>query len=109
MSYRLDLHHEYNAPTSEGRRPRRPKVRGDAHPPGLRFPHRSRLHPRNQHELARPIAEHLQSKNVAAAQRLRHVVTGVSYAGGEGGIMCLIAPSDEQEALVISLTYVRVS
>src|SRR6266508_3063156 len=59
-------------------------------------------------ELARPIAEHLQSENVAAAQRLRHIVTDVHYAGDEGGIMCVIAPPDRQEALAISLTYVRV-
>ena len=55
-------------------------------------------------ELARPIAEHLQSENVAAAQRPRHTVTGVEYAGDEGGIMCLIAQPDSKQALAISLT-----
>jgi hypothetical protein len=59
-------------------------------------------------ELTRPVAEELQSENVAAAKRARHVVTDVSYAGDIGGIMCHIVPPDRREAIVVSLTYVRV-
>jgi len=59
-------------------------------------------------ELAQPVAESLRSEKVAAAERSRHVVNRVDYAGDEGGIMCFIARHDKQGALVISLTYVRV-
>ena len=39
--------------------------------------------------------------------RLRYVVSEVSYAGDEGGIVCHIAPPQGGGAIVISLTYVR--
>jgi hypothetical protein len=60
-------------------------------------------------ELAPAVVEHLRSENVAAARERYHVVSEVSYAGDEGGIMCHIVPPDERSAIVISLTQVRVS
>jgi hypothetical protein len=35
-------------------------------------------------------------------------VTGISYAGDEGGILCHISPSDADSRVVVSLTHVRV-
>ena len=36
------------------------------------------------------------------------IVSNVSYAGDEGGIMCHIAPADHDSMVVVSLTHVRV-
>jgi hypothetical protein len=38
----------------------------------------------------------------------QHTVSDVSYAGDEGGIVCHIVPPKKREALVISLTHIRV-
>ena len=51
---------------------------------------------------------YLQSQYVAIADQRQHIVSDLSYAGDEGGIMCHIVRSDEQGALVVSLTQVRV-
>jgi hypothetical protein len=37
-----------------------------------------------------------------------HIVSELSYAGDEGGIVCHIVPPEKREALVVSLTHVRV-
>src|SRR5258708_36601288 len=39
---------------------------------------------------------------------IEHIVSNLSYAGDEGGIVCHIASPDKEEALVVSLTQVRV-
>jgi hypothetical protein len=52
-------------------------------------------------ELMPALIKRLQAKNIAA-------LTDVSYAGDEGGIVCHIVPPDRREALVVSLTHVRV-
>ena len=49
----------------------------------------------------------LQSEHVANADQIRRIVSDLSYAGDEGGIVCHIVPLDKQEALFISLTHVR--
>jgi hypothetical protein len=36
------------------------------------------------------------------------MVSDVSYAADEGGIVCHIVPPDRREALIVSLTHVRV-
>jgi hypothetical protein len=38
-----------------------------------------------------------------------HTVSELSYAGDEGGIVCHIVPPEKREALVVSLTHVRVA
>ena len=38
----------------------------------------------------------------------RQMVSEVSYAGDEGGIICHIAPPDGREVIIVSLTHVRV-
>jgi hypothetical protein len=59
-------------------------------------------------ELTPSLTQHLRAHHVVAADQNRHMVTDVSYAGDEGGIVCHIVPSDQREALVVSLTHVRV-
>src|ERR1700751_2512869 len=57
-------------------------------------------------ELMPALAEHLRAKNIALSE-IRQTVSDVSYAGDEGGIVCHIVPSGKREALVVSLTHVR--
>jgi hypothetical protein len=59
-------------------------------------------------ELTPLLARHLRGEHVAAASRKRHAVSDVSYAGDEGGIVCHIVPPDGREALIVSLTHLRV-
>jgi hypothetical protein len=59
-------------------------------------------------ELTPSLVRHLRGQHVAAADNRRHAVSDVSYAGDEGGIVCHITPSDGREALVVSLTHLRV-
>jgi hypothetical protein len=60
-------------------------------------------------ELTSSLIEHLRAENVIEVDRKRHVVSDLSYAGDEGGIVCHLSRSQEEErALVVSLTHVRV-
>src|SRR6266699_3743405 len=60
-------------------------------------------------ELLPLLIDHLQAKNIVDASRMHQVVSDLSYAGDEGGIMCHMSRSEETgTALVVSLTYVRV-
>jgi hypothetical protein len=58
-------------------------------------------------ELLPALVRHLQGQNVAAMGR--QMVSDVSYAGDEGGIVCHLIPTDKREAFVVSLTHLRVS
>jgi hypothetical protein len=58
-------------------------------------------------ELMPPLTEHLRAKNISSLNEIRQTVSDVSYAGDEGGIVCHILPSDRREALIVSLTHVR--
>jgi hypothetical protein len=60
-------------------------------------------------ELVPSLVNYLRAQHVAIADQSQHVVSDLSYAGDEGGIVCHIAPPENEEALVISLTHVRVS
>src|SRR5215468_1872358 len=61
-------------------------------------------------ELTSSLVEHLRAENVIEADQKRHVVSDLSYAGDEGGIVCRLSCSQEAgRALVVSLTHVRVS
>jgi hypothetical protein len=53
------------------------------------------------------VVKQLQAENVAYPDQT-HTVSDLSYAGDEGGIVCHIVPPDEQQALFISLTHVRI-
>jgi len=59
-------------------------------------------------EMVPSLVQYLRAQHIAIADKTHHVVSGLSYAGDEGGIVCHIAPADKQEALVVSLTQVRV-
>src|SRR5258708_37334952 len=60
-------------------------------------------------ELAPSLIEYLQAQNVAAADRMHHVVWDLSYAGDEGGFICHLSRSEEtSRALVVPLTHTRV-
>jgi hypothetical protein len=54
------------------------------------------------------LIQHLQAQDDDIANATEHVVSDLSYAGDEGGIVCHIAPSVGQKMLVVSLTHVRV-
>jgi len=58
-------------------------------------------------ELTTPLLKQLQSEGVADTDRGPRMVTDLSYAGDEGGIVCHIAPLERQEALFVSLTHIR--
>lgn len=58
-------------------------------------------------ELAPTVIKQLRDDGAAVADKARYVVSDVSYAGDEGGIVCHIVPPEGRDAIVISLTYVR--
>ena len=61
-------------------------------------------------ELIPALINYLRAENLTAAIRSHQTVSDLSYAGDEGGIMCHLSRSDEPgQALVVSLTHVRVS
>src|SRR6266700_3325218 len=53
------------------------------------------------------VVKQLQAENGANPVQTYRTVSDLSYAGDEGGIVCHIVPPDEQQALFISLTHVR--
>jgi hypothetical protein len=59
-------------------------------------------------ELVPSLVNYLRAQRIAVADQTRHIVSEVSYAGDEGGIVCHIVPREKREALVVSLTQVRV-
>ena len=50
---------------------------------------------------------HLQAQKVAVTVKPREIVSQISYADDEGGIVCQIVPKDGRDALIVSLTHVR--
>jgi hypothetical protein len=58
-------------------------------------------------DIAPAVIKQLRDDGAAVADKTRYVVSDVSYAGDEGGIVCHIVPPQAREALFISLTYVR--
>ena len=59
-------------------------------------------------ELLPTVVKHFQSEILTVANPTRQLVTDLSYAGDEGGIVCHIVPEGKHEALIMSLTHVRV-
>jgi hypothetical protein len=59
-------------------------------------------------EVLPSVVKHLQSENLAIPNPTRQVVSDLSYAGDEGGIVCHIVPEGKREALIMSLTHVHV-
>ena len=59
-------------------------------------------------ELVPSLVIYLRAQHVAIADQTQHIVSNLSYAGDEGGIVCHIVLPEEQEALVVSLTHAHV-
>ena len=59
-------------------------------------------------ELTPEVVAHLRSQEIAYAVEPRQTVSGVSYAGDEGGIVCHLLPKETDNVIVLSLTHVRV-
>jgi hypothetical protein len=59
-------------------------------------------------EVLPSVIKHLQYENRTIAEPTRQMVSDLSYAGDEGGIVCHIVPEGKREALIMSLTHVRV-
>ena len=51
-------------------------------------------------ELTPSLVKHLREGHVAIADKMQHVVSEVSYAGDEGGIVCHIVPPQGQAIFV---------
>jgi hypothetical protein len=45
-------------------------------------------------ELVPSLVTYLRAQHVAIADQTQHIVSNLSYAGDEGGIVCHIAPPD---------------
>ncbi len=50
----------------------------------------------------------LTQKDFSAGLQRRQIVTGLTYMGDAGGIMCHLQPENEQNVIVASITHVRV-
>ena len=59
-------------------------------------------------ELTEGLVKQLRAQHHAGADQKHHTVSDLSYAGDEGGIVCHIVPPEKREALVVSLTHIRV-
>ena len=49
----------------------------------------------------------LRAQGVAFDLKPRHMVSKISYAGDEGGILCHIEPDEGREVLIVSLTHLQ--
>lgn len=58
-------------------------------------------------ELTPSVIAHLRTQQIAVAVKPQQIVTEISYAGDEGGIVCHMAPEEGRDALIVSLTHVR--
>jgi hypothetical protein len=58
-------------------------------------------------ELTPAVVKQLEWEKFAHADQTHRTVSDLSYVGDEGGIVCHIVPLDEERALFISLTHVR--
>src|SRR3979411_2854996 len=59
-------------------------------------------------EVLPSVIKYLQSENLTITNPTRRLVSDLSYAGDEGGIVCHIVPEGKRAALIMSLTHVRV-
>ena len=59
-------------------------------------------------EVLPSVVKHLQSETLTITNPTRQLVSDLSYAGDEGGIVCHIVPEGKPEGLIMSLTHVRV-
>jgi hypothetical protein len=57
--------------------------------------------------LSPSLIAHLHAQQVAVAVKPREIVSEISYVGDDGGIVCHIVPKEGRDALIVSLTHVR--
>ena len=60
-------------------------------------------------ELTPEVVKQLRTDNIANPDKTHRTVLDFSYAGDEGGIICHIVPPNEEHALFISLTHIRMA
>ena len=58
--------------------------------------------------IERDMLRTLRAQTPPVPARADSTVTEVHYAGDEGGIVCRLAPCEDGNAIVISLTYLRI-
>jgi hypothetical protein len=58
-------------------------------------------------ELTPEVIESLRTDDPTVAIKSKQIVSEVSYTGDEGGIVCHIHPKETGNAIIISLTHVR--
>ena len=58
-------------------------------------------------ELTPEVMAHLRAQKIATAVEPRQIVSQVSYAGDEGGILCHVLPEGTENVIILSLTHVR--
>lgn len=58
-------------------------------------------------ELTRRTLDALRARAETAAIKPKQIVSKVSYAGDPGGILCHLYPDETENAVIISLTHVR--
>ncbi len=58
-------------------------------------------------DLTPELVKGLQSENISDAANTHRIVSDLSYAGDEGGILCRIVLPDGR-ALVVSITHIRI-
>ena len=59
-------------------------------------------------ELTPHVIGHLRTQRIANNVKPMQMVAKVSYAGDEGGVICHLAPEDGHDAIILSLTHVRI-
>jgi hypothetical protein len=59
-------------------------------------------------EIQRATARHLRSQGVPIPPHRQVSIYHVLYHGDEGGIVCSLSPSDSKEAIIISLTHLKI-
>ncbi len=59
-------------------------------------------------ELTPDVIAYLRAQRLADSVKPMQMVAKVSYAGDEGGILCHLAPEVGHDAIVLSLTHVRI-
>jgi hypothetical protein len=58
-------------------------------------------------ELTPELIQLLRTQQPAIVVEPQQIVSKISYAGDEGGILCHIRPKETENAIIISITHVR--
>ena len=58
-------------------------------------------------ELTPEAIAHLRTQQTPIVVKPKQIVSQISYAGDEGGILCHLLPEETENAIIISMTHVR--